>query len=589
MSVGQTPPSGKGPRTKAAKAPKGQAPSNGPGDNRTRASQQARKKKGSVRASSSQPPSGEKNRSDAPGPSSGSGPRTNGSRNQQRPNARDTFYQSPPRQERTVRAQEPQQRSEEREDERVREDTEVLPIGSATFYTRNGEPLDADIMPDGRLTSLDPNLGVDEETDPSEREDTPPPSDLQPPVGQLMGQISADGQYELNNPSYSPAQQGNIFEGADLSIYDTQDPLGKQLSDTQRGIAEANSFELLLPDSAKVDASGRPLDGSGVKVVVLDAPDDHSIGVQQTINNIAPGAVTYPVATNDFSHSEYKEVGENDSFRDTEIGYIKTDIDTMREDFEGVIAKYKPDLVNLSVAHYKIMWGESLLEDIENPDLTDKARADPTLSQLVDSEMSYNDKLKVAVNYVDELFNTSPEIRSSLQEWYRATSDAANSPDGPILVVAAGNWARDAQRLGLTKGEGMNTYAFGPNVISVAASHPNGTADLRDDTIAPFSSVGTPNNHPLIAAPGQMNLIGKGLLSTADVNGVTSGSSFAAPEVTATIALMLDKDPTLTFQQVKSILSSTAVDTPAPVEREGFGMMDPAAALDSVPDPEESV
>lgn len=59
------------------------------------------------------------------------------------------------------------------------------------------------------------------------------------------------------------------------------------------------------------------------------------------------------------------------------------------------------------------------------------------------------------------------------------------------------------------------------------------------------------------------------------------GTSFAAPIVTSVVAQMLEANPALTPQDVKTILIRTAERLPQiPLERQGWGVVQPAAAVD---------
>ena len=62
---------------------------------------------------------------------------------------------------------------------------------------------------------------------------------------------------------------------------------------------------------------------------------------------------------------------------------------------------------------------------------------------------------------------------------------------------------------------------------------------------------------------------------------VKSGTSMAAPIVTAAIALLLQKKPYLTPAMVKMRLHDTAVSIRLPKEQQGWGMLDVKALLDS--------
>ena len=115
--------------------------------------------------------------------------------------------------------------------------------------------------------------------------------------------------------------------------------------------------------------------------------------------------------------------------------------------------------------------------------------------------------------------------------------------------------------------------------MTIGAAHDRGTADRRDDVVAPFSSRGPAaidgSAKPDLIAPGV------GIESTTDAGsalfaanprsrlwGATptpnepylslTGTSMAAPVVTGVVALMLQANPSLTPNAVKAILEYTA-------------------------------
>ncbi len=142
---------------------------------------------------------------------------------------------------------------------------------------------------------------------------------------------------------------------------------------------------------------------------------------------------------------------------------------------------------------------------------------------------------------------------------------------GIAVVFSAGNRGDQPNAL--------NPYAVAPWVIGVGA----GTKDKR---LAAFSSRGAAAYgmfHPTLVAPGQsivaaratgINLIGTTGLIGGLIGGdddlqtippaylahytSSSGTSFAAPHVAATVALMLQANPRLTPSDVKRILQETA-------------------------------
>jgi serine protease AprX len=137
-----------------------------------------------------------------------------------------------------------------------------------------------------------------------------------------------------------------------------------------------------------------------------------------------------------------------------------------------------------------------------------------------------------------------------------------------------------------------------PHVITVGATDDKGTASISDDSLAPFSAYGvTPEgfSKPDLVAPGtnivnSLGVTGSELARRYPnnvVNGVyfrMSGTSMAAPVVAGTVALMLQREPNLTPDQVKYRLKATArpFDSPA---RAGAGYLDTYAAVKSTATP----
>lgn len=147
---------------------------------------------------------------------------------------------------------------------------------------------------------------------------------------------------------------------------------------------------------------------------------------------------------------------------------------------------------------------------------------------------------------------------------------------GIVVVVAAGNNGRD---------NSMGTHGFAtigvpgndPAAITVGATRTNATATRADDSIASYSSKGpTLVDHlvkPDLVAPGNrlvsLRVAGSTLDRTypqfqvAPQSGIAkyfrlSGTSMATPLVAGAAALMLQKNPSLTPDQVKARLMKTA-------------------------------
>lgn len=145
---------------------------------------------------------------------------------------------------------------------------------------------------------------------------------------------------------------------------------------------------------------------------------------------------------------------------------------------------------------------------------------------------------------------------------FQAAIDEARS-EGIVVVAAAGNDQR--QFPGLT-----SVPASCNGVISVAAVGRSGAA-------APYSSA---NALVDVAAPGGDLGSGGGVISTARGGGIQEleGTSFAAPYVSGAAALLRAVDPSLTPDEVESILERTAQGGGARTHALGWGLVDLGAA-----------
>ena len=125
-------------------------------------------------------------------------------------------------------------------------------------------------------------------------------------------------------------------------------------------------------------------------------------------------------------------------------------------------------------------------------------------------------------------------------------------------------------------------------IKEILQSETKGTLDVfyHPDFVAYFSSRGPVSPFyikPDLVAPGAF-------INTTDINGeykISSGTSFAAPHVAGTAALILQKNPELTPQELKSILMTTSeivydqFDDRFPIEVSGNGRIDVSKAINA--------
>lgn len=176
----------------------------------------------------------------------------------------------------------------------------------------------------------------------------------------------------------------------------------------------------------------------------------------------------------------------------------------------------------------------------------------------------------VVRSYRDDLLDTALEMA-----WF----------SGIVVTVAAGN---DGPKSGTITSPGNDPYA-----ITVGALDDNATAARQDDVVADFSSRGPTAidkmNKPDLIAPGRrvISLRDPGsLLEKMFPDRVTdnsyfrlSGTSMAAPVVAGVAALLLQKNPELTPNQVKYVLTHAATATRYDRNTAGAGVVDALASV----------
>ncbi|MDQ3938785.1 MAG: S8 family serine peptidase, partial [Chloroflexota bacterium] len=155
---------------------------------------------------------------------------------------------------------------------------------------------------------------------------------------------------------------------------------------------------------------------------------------------------------------------------------------------------------------------------------------------------------------------------------------------GIAVVVAAGNAGFGSAKL--------NNPAYNPFVIAVGANNTRGTTKVSDDVIPSFSSTGDQQRNPDLVAPGQSIVslrVPGSQLDVAHPEGRVnarffkgSGTSQAAAVISGAAALIVQQRPNISPDQLKQLLTSTAVSLPnADPIAQGAGMVNLAAAIDT--------
>jgi serine protease AprX len=148
---------------------------------------------------------------------------------------------------------------------------------------------------------------------------------------------------------------------------------------------------------------------------------------------------------------------------------------------------------------------------------------------------------------------------------------------GIVVVVAAGNDGTTRQELA--------DPAADPYVIAVGAEDPNNTAGAADDLVPTFAQRGTATRHVDVVAPG-VHILGLRVPNSyIDQNNAAarvgtrflrgSGTSQATAVVSGVAALLLQKNPTATPDQIKWLITAKA--NPFPLAKslwQGTGLVD---------------
>lgn len=129
---------------------------------------------------------------------------------------------------------------------------------------------------------------------------------------------------------------------------------------------------------------------------------------------------------------------------------------------------------------------------------------------------------------------------------------------GVTIVAAAGN-----------NGGTVMTPASYPGVLAIASTGPTGL-------ISNFSSRGS---QILVGAPGENLAVWR----PRNTQSIRSGTSFSAPLVTATVALILEKNKNLTTPQIVNILCNSATEIVGMTVPTGCGVLNVQKALAITP------
>jgi len=226
-----------------------------------------------------------------------------------------------------------------------------------------------------------------------------------------------------------------------------------------------------------------------------------------------------------------------------------------------------------------------------------QALTEPITSQIIFGKYGRaNDLLENDVKGSILLIERGSDIENEIIYFSDKEKNAANVGARAIIVYN--------NEPGIFFGELIHEYVdegYEPTIPALSVSRDDGliikeilqsgTKGILDvfyhpDFVAYFSSRGPVSPFyikPDLVAPGAF-------INTTDINGeykISSGTSFAAPHVAGTAALILQKNPELTPQELKSILMTTSeivydqFDDRFPIEVSGNGRIDVSKAINA--------
>jgi serine protease AprX len=320
----------------------------------------------------------------------------------------------------------------------------------------------------------------------------------------------------------------------------------------------------------QIDEAGRAITGQGVTVAVLDS------GVEAVPGLDSPGKI---LRGPDLSmHATRRDAPSFDTFgHGTYLAGIIAAKDPVQLDPQTGAPDPADDTAELGIApDARIL----ALKLAPTDGTTDVSQVIAALDWVTQHRADNN------VRVVNLSFGTAALAPYQVDPLVAAAERAWDS--GLVVVTSGGNDGRGAGSL--------TSPAIDPRLIAVGASDTTRWATGRSLSVAEFSSRGTPDRHVDLVAPGR-SIVGlrapgsfidrnhpEGRVADDDAERLMrgSGTSQAAAVVSGAVALVLQANPALSPDQVKSVLTSTASPIPSALAIDaGSGQVDVAAAVDA--------
>jgi len=363
------------------------------------------------------------------------------------------------------------------------------------------------------------------------------------PAGVLSAALAVSGGAATALATGGPAQAATTTTTTTTTTTLTTDARNRWLLDSAlTSLRDVNSMIGAPQVWAKRDAWGRTLTGQGVGVALIDS------GIAPVKGLNAAGKVVN---------------GPDLSFESQAANLRNLDTFGHGTHMAGIIAGRDPEVAAGQEADPRYFVGVAPDARLVNMRV---AAADGAVdvSQVIaaiDWAITHRNDAGLNIRVINLSFGTDSLQDPKMDPLSYAVEAAWRA--GIVVVVSVGNDGPTDTRVG--------NPAINPYVIAVGGSDISGTLARNDDTIGAFSTRGNTTRHADLVAPGRSIVSLRDPGAFVDVNypgGLVndgtgryfkgSGTSQAAAVVSGAAALLLQQRPTLTPDQVKKLLTSTA-------------------------------
>jgi hypothetical protein len=356
--------------------------------------------------------------------------------------------------------------------------------------------------------------------------------------------------------------------------------------------AQTNS---MLPELKSQIHNNHKITGKGIHCTIIDIDHGHANFIDQILRKeVAPDIHTHKAYTS--FKTNWKSLTPKNSqaakqltlqqIQDEIISEFGKALNAVSNELESALQQSpKPQVINISLTLDAGLTYKTVDQLLNSPPLKALAKktpqsVDPALATLLTKLQSKNAiaSAQQIVNMVDNTLLNSPWVTQALNRYKAITKKAAKA--GTTIVVAYGNQGQIVRQQVKTNPQALiNWFCKSDDVIRVAGSFTNFAPwQFANHHPAAFSNQSRVYP-PLVAAPAVLVPAKTSFLGFKNPVAL-SGTSFSSPFVAGVIALMQSANPTLTQDQIKTLLVQ-ACENPNQFakDRVGAGFINPIKAV----------